>query len=1629
MDIIKSLKDVFGGSGERKSHPTQVYRKERLDVYGEYKFQNTKERLDCGVVCSGIVSRIENYGVIVEIRGKYKGLVHKRNMSQQRVQNPSYMFYEGQKIKVQVLGYDEKERLQLGVKQLQHISDYEVGKEIRIRLSYVIDAGIKFVTDDENLVVGFIPNEEIAWYPADVDAVKFGLKKWVPASPKRKIMAKVISEFKGEGDLKCSLKALQPNPWIAAKLEKNKVIEIEIVERRVNGICIVTTDEWHLPGFVFTNQITWKRSTDLLEEDYPSIGARVRAVVAEFNPEMENLKCSIKALQPNPWKDLKPGNCVEGKVLGGFSGHYNIELKNGLSAVCFDNCQLSLSEIVSFVVLSIDRKKDELVVSFECYAEDQKLRGIINDFFSTQHYLVENVKDKSNKRQLIMWAKDGYEALLLLPQQIRYNDEAISLPFSLYFLYFFVSHPETLESYKVVQEFGNGKYALISIDLVDYPQLYQDFKVKYVIGEDLTTNAICKTVHYDLIAISGVMGYVKRIPSDDENAKGMRAKIVDEGQSTLRLQRFEHSSNSETLIKQRELCGIDQLLEPDEFEVVDERDKRLIMELLKNVPSLKRKTINICTQIINIAEDDRFSMLKCLLDKKENYLESHKFYITSRYDKKGKQFVLIYNEDNFVLELVPDEMKFNIRMFSFRKSSLEAQNLLNAQKRIKPLIVAGKNLHIINRYDIPVGYNVAQVSKNIAYQSDIVNRILPFLTKVMRERKESYGKNYITLAKYLDFQQERENIKLQDREVMIPANNARYGGSSVNTDNAKICLKIDRNLCAVFFEEIDANEIKLPVEIIKNEEKCNGYIEDDFDGFCVLSFNKQNINLKDYIAAGFTIRYRPNIKHLKLQERRIKEFVAGNLLANLKEGKLEEPNVDENVVFKDEKFNHVEPGNNQPMAIRKALGCKDVFLIQGPPGTGKTSVIVEIVRQFAERGERVLVCSQAHSAVENVYERLCRTELKDCIGFLDEPESMHGMSAQEHERFLENNSLLLDRLSKRRNEVVDIKDIVGDNDYSDVERKDFLRQHEYINENHNRIKDYITIKRIIDDFRKDVAEQDDSSMFYATGHLRSLKVVMGTCIGVGMYGNIQRSGILFDTVIIDEAGKANYGETIVPMCMGKKYILVGDQRQLPPYMDREDMKEFLGADSKNDVDPKGVENALGSSLFEDFLHDDKFPAGSKILLNYQYRMNSDLGDYVSKLFYKGELRNGEGTEKQCCDLDGFPDAVTFRDTRNEKGHYENSNGKMIYNLCEIDIICNEIVPKLENQLLVDERLSVGIVAPYREQVYRLRDRLKGSLLMTKDSNGIYTIDSIQGREFDIVVLSFVRSFEPKKGNKVGFLDDMRRLNVALSRARKKLILVGDLETLTRSGSHRKFDTIEEVSLQPERVFQAISENSKRYVDFDMITQLKQFVAAEIIKKGTVLKDCEIIEYVEGKKKKCAFRTKVEGVQLQFPIPSDDSFVKSAIFEKELRDVLFCGFEKGRPVWHLLIEARIIEFDEKEVTIEERHSGHRKKGKRNSYYYFDSLLQYDQLDKLNDVWLPFRIDKNIVYLDFRRTELWEGNSALCRVIGEGKDFYSVCCGWVLGKVMKRKGIHLSVGEECECVVYKRGRGKVIIFNRK
>lgn len=275
-------------------------------------------------------------------------------------------------------------------------------------------------------------------------------------------------------------------------------------------------------------------------------------------------------------------------------------------------------------------------------------------------------------------------------------------------------------------------------------------------------------------------------------------------------------------------------------------------------------------------------------------------------------------------------------------------------------------------------------------------------------------------------------------------------------------------------------------------------------------------------------------------------------------------------------------------------------------------------------------------------------------------------------------------------------------------------------------------------------------------------VVASTCLSVANIPGIW--SLTYDWVIVDEAGRATPPEILVPLIYGKNIILVGDHKQLPPVVEydltAEDLEEF---NISSEI--------LEKSLFEDIY--EKADERIKTFLDIQYRMHPGIGRLISECFYDGIIKNDNSTAQLMFDFPMWPGkSVVWISTSNSDERWEKSIKTSKINELEAKLIAR-ICQELEDYLKTkDKKVNVAIISGYAEQ-----KKVLLQLINIKDKNRwkyldieIDNVDAFQGRQSDIVIYSVVRS--NREGN-IGFLKDYRRLNVALSRGRSLLLIVGD----------------------------------------------------------------------------------------------------------------------------------------------------------------------------------------------------------------------------------------------------------------
>ncbi len=426
--------------------------------------------------------------------------------------------------------------------------------------------------------------------------------------------------------------------------------------------------------------------------------------------------------------------------------------------------------------------------------------------------------------------------------------------------------------------------------------------------------------------------------------------------------------------------------------------------------------------------------------------------------------------------------------------------------------------------------------------------------------------------------------------------------------------------------------------------------------------------------------------------------------------------------------NHLN--ESQREAVRFALAAKDVAVIHGPPGTGKTTTVVELIRQAVARGERVLACAASNHAVDNLLEKLLATgEEPVRIGHparvdaalreraLDLLVEKHADARQARKLKKEANALF-----GRADKWTRDKPMPGEKASLRREARDLLKE--------ARTFEALAADRILDDAR----------------------IVCGTLTGLTADVLGQRQ---YDLVVIDEACQATEPACWLPILRGNRVVLAGDHCQLPPTV----------------ISPEAAERGLAVSLMERLV--EMRPSVAK-LLTVQYRMNAAIMEFSNGEFYGNQLVADSSVANHLLgDLDGVArenvaeQPLRFIDTAgasyDEELEDESSSRR---NPLEANLAA-----KYTRRLLAAgvPASAIGVIAPYRAQVRLLRDLLADVPELEVDS-----VDGFQGREKEAIVVSFVRS--NSKGE-IGFLGDVRRTNVAFTRARRCLIVIGDSATL------------------------------------------------------------------------------------------------------------------------------------------------------------------------------------------------------------------------------------------------------------
>ena len=425
----------------------------------------------------------------------------------------------------------------------------------------------------------------------------------------------------------------------------------------------------------------------------------------------------------------------------------------------------------------------------------------------------------------------------------------------------------------------------------------------------------------------------------------------------------------------------------------------------------------------------------------------------------------------------------------------------------------------------------------------------------------------------------------------------------------------------------------------------------------------------------------------------------------------------------------------QEEAVNKVMHAKDVAIVHGPPGTGKTTTLVEAIYETLHRENQVLVCAQSNMAVDWISEKLVDRGVP--VLRIGNPTRVNDkMLSFTYERRFESHPDYPQLWSIRKA----IRDLYSQN------RKGANR--ESLRQKINSLKDRATELEI----RINEALFSEARVIACTLVSSANRILMG---------------MKFGTLFIDEAAQALEAACWIAIRKADRVILAGDHCQLPPTI------KFIEA----------MRGGLDETLMQKIVCNKPETVS---LLKTQYRMNDEIMRFSSEWFYHGELNSAPEVKYRSI-LD-FDTPIVWVNTENMDCNEEfvgESFGRI--NKAEALLCIEELknyINKIGKERLLDERIDFGVISPYKAQVQYLRQLVKKDTFYKpfRSLMTINTVDGFQGQERDVILISLVRANED---GQIGFLNDLRRMNVAITRARMKLIILGDASTLTKHPFYKK----------------------------------------------------------------------------------------------------------------------------------------------------------------------------------------------------------------------------------------------------
>jgi len=731
---------------------------------------------------------------------------------------------------------------------------------------------------------------------------------------------------------------------------------------------------------------------------------------------------------------------------------------------------------------------------------------------------------------------------------------------------------------------------------------------------------------------------------------------------------------------------------------------------------------------------------------------------------KERQQLAITHDDSNILLIVKQIDNYLLAV----KLENKDKYILNRKLEVSANLLLPKEL---NQYEHHSDKNISTLIKTIQNYPSIVPIeetqeykkwlvYLELLENKLREKSEAFKvkieyleDNFICFAK-----PQNKHLKFQkDTEILLDENNTKFA-KVVHLKNQLIILELDKS-----FKETKQNKFTLIINNIGEESQLN-----------ILKKGLKDIKYNDFRFYIFANQKLPTLDNWEKLEITYREASIGKPL-----------------------------NTKQKEAINKALISEKMFMIQGPPGTGKTSVISEIAYQETLKGKKVLISSESNDAIENALEKLnedifypilyqsrsreeknTSTNLpieKDIGNFykqriikelnteIDLIKNMHNSIGSLQKQIREDGIAIENKLNRFKEFESNQKRIEV---YSKDLREELSKLQEEYKEEQAKQKNKTRFLDIQSDFLKELKENTECENELKDIYLKKVNIAGATLNQIAKVSKKINDDEVFDVVIIDEVSKATPIELNLAILKAKKIILVGDQKQLPPMLNRDvTLEEFAENIFKNSQDYESKEEVKKElhehkTVFEKLIENNPH---AYTQLTTQYRMHEDIQKAINH-FYDEDLKCGTFKEKLKNKHTLFNSHhLVWVDTSPSK---ENKVGTSYENLLEIDQT-KKILEKLNSEYKnIDFKPTIGVISFYGNQVKKLAKIQNNFKNITVDFG---TVDTFQGQERDFIIVSMVRSNHHAN---IGFARSLNRINVAFSRAKQLLIILGSAKTFS-----------------------------------------------------------------------------------------------------------------------------------------------------------------------------------------------------------------------------------------------------------